>query len=160
MNDIYRPDAADRKLLDLLQTNARTTIEALAEAAGLSTSATHRRLQRLRDQRIILGDIAVLDPKRLGNPITLLVELELERDRPELMPALQAWIAATPSVQQAWQVTGRGDLVLVVVAGSVEEFDVLAERMMEVNRNIRKFTTSVALKTLKRGLRLPIPQTD
>ena len=158
MQDTYRLDAADRKLLDLLQTNARTTIEALAEAASLSTSATHRRLQRLRDQRIILGDIAVLDPKRLGNPITLLVELELERDRPELMPALQAWISATSAVQQAWQVTGRGDLVLVVVAGSVEDFDALAERMMEQNRNIRKFTTSVALKTLKRGLRLPMPE--
>ena len=158
MHDTYRPDAADRKLLDLLQTNARITIEALSEAAGLSTSATHRRLQRLRDQRIILGDISVLDPRKLGNPITLLVELELERDRPELMPTLQAWIAATPSVQQAWQVTGRGDLMLVVVAGSVEDFDALMERMMEHNRNIRKFTTSVALKTLKRGLRLPLPQ--
>ncbi|MDZ7602395.1 MAG: Lrp/AsnC family transcriptional regulator [Hoeflea sp.] len=158
MQDNHRLDAADRKLLDLLQTNARMTIEALSEAAGLSSSATHRRVQRLRELKIIQGDISVLDPRKLGNPITLLVELELERDRPELMPALQAWISATASVQQAWQVTGRGDLVLVVVASSVEDFDSLAEQMMEQNRNIRKFTTSVALKTLKRGLRLPVPQ--
>ncbi|PWV99023.1 Lrp/AsnC family leucine-responsive transcriptional regulator [Hoeflea marina] len=149
-------DAADRKLISLLQDDARRTIEALAQACGLSASATQRRLQRLRDSKVISGEIAVIDPKRLGTRITLLVELELERDRPELMPALQDWIAATDSVQQAWQITGRGDLLLVVVTRSIEEFDGLAERMMEDNRNIRKFTTSVALKTLKRGLRVPV----
>jgi len=160
MGETLKLDAADRKLLELLQTNARITVDALSEATGLSSSATHRRLQRLRDQHVIVGDISVLDPRKLGNPITLLVELELERDRPELMPALQTWIAQTAAVQQAWQVTGRGDLVLVVVATCIEDFDSLAERMMEQNRNIRKFTTSVALKTLKRGLSLPVPEAD
>ncbi len=119
MRENSRFDAADRKLIELLQANARTKVEALAEAAGLSASAAHRRVQRLREQRVILGDISVVDPRKIGSPITLLVELELERDRPELMPALQDWIASTASVQQAWQVTGRGDLVLVVVARSI-----------------------------------------
>ncbi|WP_413709955.1 Lrp/AsnC ligand binding domain-containing protein [Rhizobium sp. Rhizsp82] len=53
-------------------------------------------------------------------------------------------------VQEAWCTSGRGDYTLVILAQSVEHFDVLADRMMELNRNIRKFTTSVVLKTLKR----------
>ena len=30
------------------------------------------------------------------------------------------------------------------------------ERLLAENRNVRKFTTSVALKTLKRGLTVPL----
>jgi Lrp/AsnC family transcriptional regulator, leucine-responsive regulatory protein len=56
-----------------------------------------------------------------------------------------ARIAKTDAVQQAWYVTGCGDLLLA-----------LMERLMTENRNVRKFTTSVALKTLKRGLAVPV----
>jgi Lrp/AsnC family leucine-responsive transcriptional regulator len=149
-------DAADRALLAALQRDASQTLEALAQLAGLSPSATQRRVQRLRENKVIEREVALLDPRKVGQAMTLLVELELERDRPELLPALQAWLARTEAIQQAWYVTGRGDLLLVVLAPSVEDFDALMERLMEANRNVRKFTTSVALKTLKRGLAVPV----
>ena len=148
--------AADKALLVFMQRDALLTLEELSQRVGLSPSATQRRLQRLRDLKVILGDIAVVDPRKVGKPMTLLVELELERDRPELLPALQAWLTASDAVQQAWYVTGRGDLLLVITATSIEDFDNLMERLMEQNRNVRKFTTSVALKTLKRGLAVPV----
>jgi Lrp/AsnC family transcriptional regulator, leucine-responsive regulatory protein len=148
-------NAADKIILRLVQADARVTIDMLAHEAGLSPSAAQRRLQRLRDLKVIIGETAIVDPRKVGQPLTLLVELELERDRPELMPALQAWLVGTDAVQQAWNVTGRGDFLLVVTAASIEDFDALMERLMDANRNVRKFTTSVALKTVKRGLRVP-----
>jgi Lrp/AsnC family transcriptional regulator, leucine-responsive regulatory protein len=144
--------AQDLILLDLLQRDATLTIDALAERAAMSASAAQRRLKRLREDKVILAEVAILDQKAVGQPLTLHVELELERDRPELLPALQQWIGRTPHVQEAWYVTGRGDLMLVVTAASIEAFDAFMERMLADNRNIRKFTTSVVLKTLKRGL--------
>jgi len=147
---------ADRAILRLMQQDARTTIEEIARRIGLSISATQRRLQRLREDKVILGDISVVDPKRLGQGVTMLVELELERDRPEMLPGLQQWIARTTQIQQAWYVTGRGDYTLVVVVASIDAFDALMERLTTDNRNIRKFTTSVVLKTVKRGLAVPV----
>jgi Lrp/AsnC family transcriptional regulator, leucine-responsive regulatory protein len=149
-------DAADRKLLRLLQTNARQTLEALARKAGVSTSAAQRRLTRLRDSGVISAEVAVLDPKKVGGLLTFLVQLELERDRPELLPDLKRWIDKSEHIQQAWYVTGQGDCLLVVNASGVEDYDALMERFMAENRNVRKFTTSVALKTLKRGLSVPV----
>jgi Lrp/AsnC family transcriptional regulator, leucine-responsive regulatory protein len=142
----------DRAILHEMQQDARLTIGVLAERVGLSPSSTQRRLQRLRDDKVILRDVALVDHKRVGPNVTLLVELELERDRPELLQALHQWIAATSEVQQAWCLTGRGDYTLVIVADSIEHFDQLAERMMSGNPNIRKFTTSVVLKHLKQSL--------
>jgi Lrp/AsnC family leucine-responsive transcriptional regulator len=147
---------ADAAILRIVQQDARTTIENIAHRVGLSVSSTQRRLQRLREEKVITGEVAVVDPKRIGSHVAMLVELELERDRPELLPALHQWLAKAPEVQQAWSITGRGDYTLVVLSSSIEAFDALMERMLGDNRNIRKFTTSVVLKTLKRSLAVPI----
>jgi Lrp/AsnC family transcriptional regulator, leucine-responsive regulatory protein len=149
-------DDADRALLRLVQADARLTLEQLAHQAGLSSSAVQRRLQRFRDTGIITREIALVDPAKVGRPMTFLVELELERDRHQLLPQLHAWIAAETAVQQAFYVTGRGDYLLVILQPDAEAFDMLMERMTEQNPNIRKFTTSLALKTVKRGMMVPI----
>lgn len=147
---------ADRNILKLMQKDATITLSELAERAGLSPSSAQRRLQKLREEKVILRDVSVVDPKKVGGAVSMLVEVELERDRPELLPSFQRWVAETPEVQEAWGTSGRGDYTLVILAQSVEHFDVLADRMMDLNPNIRKFTTSVVLKTLKRGLVVPI----
>jgi Lrp/AsnC family leucine-responsive transcriptional regulator len=152
-NDLSETDAA---ILRIVQQDARTTIETIAHRVGLSVSTAQRRLQRLREDKVIIGEVAVLDPKRIGCNVTMLVEIELERDRPELLPALHQWLGKAPEVQQAWSITGRGDYTLVVLSSSIEAFNMFMERMMDDNRNIRKFTTRVVLKTLKRGLAVPI----
>jgi Lrp/AsnC family leucine-responsive transcriptional regulator len=146
----------DATILALLQKDAGITMMELAEHVGLSTSSVQRRVQRLREAKVIIRDVSIIDPKKISPSITLLVELELEKDRPELLSSLHLWIARTAEVQQAWCLTGRGDYTLVMVVGTIEHFDRLAERMMVENPNVRKFTTSVALKTLKRTLELPI----
>ncbi|MBW9115264.1 Lrp/AsnC family transcriptional regulator [Rhizobium cauense] len=146
----------DREILKLMQQDATITLGVLAERVGLSPSSAQRRLQKLREERVILRDVSIVDPRKVGRPVSMLVEVELERDRPELLPPFMRWVTETPEVQEAWGTSGRGDYTLVITAQSVEHFDALADRMMELNRNIRKFTTSVVLKTLKRGLAVPV----
>lgn len=147
---------ADRAILRLMQQDATITLSALAERAGVSPSAAQRRLQKLREDKVILRDVSVVDPRKVGSVVAMLVEVELERDRPELLPPFLRWVSETPEVQEAWGTSGRGDYTLVILCQSVDHFDRLADRMMECNANIRKFTTSVVLKTLKRGLVVPV----
>jgi Lrp/AsnC family transcriptional regulator, leucine-responsive regulatory protein len=156
MNNTTTIDEADRSLLQLLQRDARQTIEALASKTNLSTSAVQRRLQRLRDDKIIVAEVVVVASRAFGQMLTFIVELELERDRPELMPTLLKWMNGEEAIQQSWYVTGRGDYMLVVLTPDVEAFDVLMDKLMDQNRNVRKFTTSLALRTVKQSLRIPI----
>ena len=144
--------ASDLALLAAVQENADLTLDQLADRAGLSASAVQRRLKKLRDAGVIQRTVALLDPKAVGQTLSLIVELELERDRHDLLPPLQAWIAREAAIQNAWFVTGRGDLVLSMTAASIESFDAFMERMLADHRVIRKYTTSVVLKTLKRSL--------
>jgi Lrp/AsnC family leucine-responsive transcriptional regulator len=107
---------ADRNILRLMQQDATITLSELAEQVGLSPSSAQRRLQKLREDKVILRDVSIVDPKKVGGAVSMLVEVELERDRPELLPPFQRWVAETPEVQEAWGTSGRGDYTLVILA--------------------------------------------
>lgn len=149
-------DHIDRKLLRLLQENARLPAEKIGTAIGLSPSAVQRRISRLRENGAIAAEVAVLDAKAVGFPLSMIVDVEVERERPELLAEFKRWIAREDAIQEAWYVTGDCDFVLVVAARNVEDYDALMQRLVSENRNIRRFRTRVALGTLKRGATLPL----
>jgi Lrp/AsnC family transcriptional regulator, leucine-responsive regulatory protein len=153
-------DLTDRILLDALQRDARVKIETLADRVGLSASAVQRRIVRLRETGAIAGECVVLDPKAVGNRITVIVELMLERERSALAEGLKRWLAAAEEVQSAWGVTGETDFVLVVTAPDLESYERFTRRMMDENEVIREFRSSVALTRLKHSLFVPVLAAD
>ena len=74
-------DASDVTILRLLQRDARIGLEALAEEAGLSVASVQRRVKSLRARKVITGDVALVDPAKVGMPMTFVVMVELERER-------------------------------------------------------------------------------
>jgi Lrp/AsnC family leucine-responsive transcriptional regulator len=149
-------DDLDRKILGVLQQDARRPADLIGAEIGLSASAVQRRIGRLREEAVITAEVAIVDPKSLGRSLTMIVDVEVERERPELLAVLKRWIAAEPAVQEAWYVTGDGDFVLVITARDVEDYDALMQKLVSENANVRRFRTRVALGTLKRGCRVPV----
>lgn len=158
--DVMDLDRFDRQLLNLVQQDAAQTADRLAEQVGLSPSAIQRRLKRMREQGVILRDIAILEPRAVGRPTFFVVSLEVERERPELLAQLREWITRRAEIQQAFYVTGETDYVLVITAADTEAFDALMSRLVKENPNVRRFTTNVVLGLLKQGLTIPVPLDD
>jgi len=150
-------DRFDRQLLNLVQEDSGQTAERLAEQVELSPSAIQRRLRRLRDEGVIIRDCAIVDPAVVGRPNFFVVALQVERERADLLAQLRKWLAAEPHIQQAFYVTGEADFILVVTCPDTEAYEALMSRMMSANANVRRYTTSVALGVVKRGLTLPVP---
>ena len=153
-------DRFDRQLLALVQQDAALTAEQLAEQVSLSPSAIQRRLKRLREQGVIVRQIAVLDAAQVGRPTTFIAGLQVDSERPEPMARLRAWLAAESAVQQAFYVTGEADFVLIVTAADAAAYETLMTRLLTDNANVRRYTTQVAMGVLKRGLALPVPGGD
>jgi DNA-binding Lrp family transcriptional regulator len=151
-------DELDRRILALVQQDARRPAEAIGAEIGLSASAVQRRIARLREEAVITAEVAIVDPKTVGRSLTLIVDIEVERERPELMAVLKRRIAEEPAIQEAWYVTGDGDFVLIVTARDVEDYDALMQKLVTENSNVRRFRTRVALGTLKRGCRVPVDE--
>jgi Lrp/AsnC family transcriptional regulator, leucine-responsive regulatory protein len=149
-------DKFDRGILAILQRDARRSAELIGAAIGLSASAVQRRIARLRDEAVITAEVAIVDAGVMGRPLTLIVDVEVERERPELLVSLKHWIAAEPAIQEAWYVTGESDYVLIITARDVGEYDALMKKLVAENANVRRFQTRVALGTLKRGQLVPM----
>jgi Lrp/AsnC family leucine-responsive transcriptional regulator len=149
-------DRFDRQLLNLVQADAGRTADQLSEHVALSPSAIQRRLRRLKDDGVIVRETAIVDPRHVGRPTFFIVSVQVERERPELLARLRAWLADQDEVQQAFYVTGEADFILVIAAPNTEAFDGLMAAMVADNPNVLRFTTNVALSTVKRSLFVPI----
>lgn len=149
-------DTFDRALLRLLQADARMTSEALGAAVGLSASAVQRRLRQLRDCGAIRREIAVLDPAQLGRPITVIVQVVLERGRADIVDDFGRRAEESAEVQHCYHVTGEYDFLLVLSLRDMDEYQRLTRRLFYGNPHIQRFQTSVVIDTMKSGLQIPL----
>lgn len=149
-------DAIDLRLLDLVQRDATLTNEKLGERVAASASAVHRRLGKMRRAGVIRAVVTVVDQVAVGRPLSFVVGLEIERKQPDLYDRLQRWLISEDAVQQAYNVTGSSDFVIVVTAATVEGYDALMDRLLASNPNVKKYSTNVVLRSFKKSLFVPV----
>ena len=149
-------DEIDRRLLDLLQADARQSLERLAGEVGLSGPAVQRRIKRLRETGVIVRDVVEIDPAAVGLAMTFIVIVELERERADQVDAFGRKASKEPLVQQCYYVTGEGDFVLVALAQSMDDFEAMTRRLFFDDANVRRFRTSVVMDKCLRSLSIPV----
>ena len=142
-------DRIDRKILVALQRNNRIPNLELAELVGLSPPACLKRVKRLREEGVIIGDVSIINPELAGNTMTLIVSVEMERDRADIYQVFRKSILKAPEVTQSYQISGSYDFMLVVTVKDIQGYEQFLERVLRTDLNIRKFHTSVSLRTVK-----------
>jgi Lrp/AsnC family leucine-responsive transcriptional regulator len=150
-------DATDRRLLELLQTDAALSNQELAAAAHTSPATALRRVRRLVDAGVIERRVALLNPDRLGHGLTALVEITLDRQGAEHLDAFEQRIASDDEVQQLWRVSPGPDFVLVVHCADMPGYQTLAQRLFTQDANVRNVKAYFAVKRAKFEPRLKLP---
>lgn len=151
-------DRLDRKILAVLQTNNRIANVDLAEEVGLSPPACLKRVKRLREGKVIVGDVSIINPVLAGNKMTLIVSIEMERDRGDIYSIFRQSIEKAPEVTQCYQITGGYDFMLIVSVPDIQAYERFIERVLHQDTNIRKFHTSVSTKTVKFSTQVNLDQ--
>ncbi len=113
-------DQIDRKLIAILQENARMPLKAIASQVFLSAPAVSARIEKLETQKLIQGYHAEIDQQKLGYHITAFISLELSaQQKGEFYP----FIAACPNVLECNCVTGIYSMLIKVAFPSTQELD-------------------------------------
>lgn len=142
-------DDLDRRILSALQKDNRISFAELAELVGSSAASCMRRVNKLRADGVIVADISLVNPKAVGKSLTLVVTVELDRERLDLVDDFKRAMRAAKEVTQCYMVTGDSDFVLVVAVEDVEAFDVFVETKFYTNPNVRKFRSVITLDQVK-----------
>lgn len=150
-------DSFDLAILEILQTDCTLPHRVIGERVNLSTASVQRRIRRMESEGTILGQMAQVDPKAVGLPLTIVVEVALKSEAAGRTEEIKRIFRDAQEVQQCYYVTGEVDFVLIVMVGDMEEYEDLTHRLFFANENIEKFKSFVAMDRTKATMRVNIP---
>jgi DNA-binding Lrp family transcriptional regulator len=149
-------DDLDRKILDRYQHDTRAPAQAIGQAIGLSAAAVQRRIKRMRDDGVILAEVATVAPERVGYGLTCVVGVRLKHEGSAESRGFKAKMLRHRRVQQCYSVTGEVDYMLVVLSRDIRDFETFAQATLYSDDNVRTFTTFVVLDRVKFTTATPI----
>lgn len=148
MRKIPDLDRFDRRLLALVREDNLQPARILADKVGLSLSAVLRRLRRLREEKVIVADIAVVNPALTGSALTMHVLVRMQQAGPQTMDNFAREIVHHPEITGAWDVTGGDDFLLKVQVGTMEDYDRFTRRALGEDKGVHSFTTMIAIRNI------------
>ena len=133
-------DETDQRILTMLEADGRATLAQLAQATGLSVSATQSRVQKLEKRGVIKGYRAVLDYELRGLPISAFVSVtpldySQEADIPGKLHELEG-------VVSCYSIAGAPSFMLVVRVSSPSKLEELLNR---IHRTVPVSTESTVI---------------
>jgi Lrp/AsnC family transcriptional regulator for asnA, asnC and gidA len=107
-------DALDRKILQLIQKDARIPFLEVARACNVSGAAIHQRIQKLTQLGILKGSQFIIDPEKIGYETCAYVGLYLKD--PENFDAVVDKLRQIPEVTECHYTTGGYDMFIKIYA--------------------------------------------
>ena len=148
-------DELDRKILHEVQLNNQLTSAQLSDKVGLSPTSAQRRLNRLRRDGIIEGDVSIVSSDAVGRSMTMMVDVQLERERSDIIDHFKKSVRKEPTVMSAYYVTGDTDFVLIVAVRDMKEYETFTRNFLYDNPDIKGFKTTVVMDRIKASFYVP-----
>ncbi|RUW52245.1 Lrp/AsnC family transcriptional regulator [Mesorhizobium sp. M1A.F.Ca.ET.072.01.1.1] len=120
-------DAADLKILRLLEKDARTSTAELARAVGLSAPSVAERIRKLQENGVIQAYTVKINPTALGMKLSAWLRI---RPVPGQLAVVAGIIRDLPEIAQCDRVTGEDCFIALAHVGSVAELERVIDRII------------------------------
>lgn len=151
-------DRADGVLLEALQDDSSRSVAQLAELAGMSSSACHRRIKALEESGIITGYAAQVDSGRLGLKLQAFVEITLTSQSREAMDRFEAAVGHFEDILECHLMSGQADYLLRVAATDLEQYDRIHRDCLARLPGVSAMRSAFAIRRIKRWQGYPVPR--
>ena len=146
----------DRRILENLQNDARLSNVDLARKVGLSPSPCLRRVARLQESGVIRGYATLVDAEAVGLPVSIFVNVSLEKQIETALETFETEIRARPEVMECYLMTGDADYLLRVVTSDLSAYErFLLDHLTRIP-GVKSIKSSFALKQVAYCTALPI----
>ncbi len=151
-------DRADTAIIVALQQDSSRSIAQLAELAGVSASACHRRIRTLEESGVITGYRAQVDARRLGLKLQAFVEITLTGQNREAMDRFEAAVADFDDILECHLMSGNADYLLRVAAVDLDQFDHIHRECLARLPGVSSMRSSFSIRPIKRWTGYPVPR--
>ncbi|MGB3618618.1 MAG: Lrp/AsnC family transcriptional regulator [Catalinimonas sp.] len=151
-------DQIDRKILQILQKNAKITNAQLSKEIGLSPAPTLERVKKLENSGVIMSYHAKLNLHEIGLGVTTFVQVTLVGHKKQFIEGFVSQINAIPEVIECHHITGQGDFLLKIVASDIPRYQqLMLEHISEIDE-IDSMVSIIILQTFKDSRGVPVPE--
>ncbi len=149
-------DEIDCRILAALQENARISNVDLASQVGISPSPCWRRVRDLEQEGVISRYVTLVDPGSVGLPVSVFIQVSLERQVETALEAFESAVLSRPEVMECYLMTGDADYLLRVVVADLAAYErFLMDHLTRVP-SVASIKSSFALKQIKYRTALPV----
>ncbi len=149
-------DRHEKKILEILQEDARISSSDLADRVGLSQSPCWRRVNMLEESGVIRKRVVLVDRKKVGLRAQVFAQVKLSAHGRAHLADFEAAIADIPEVIECYVLMGTVDFLLRVVTVDIESYESLFFEKLSRLPGVQEITSSIALSEIKNSTALPI----
>lgn len=153
-------DKIDRKILAILQQDARIAITDLADRVGLSVTPCGERVKRLEKERIILGYHARLDPQAIELALLVFVEIKLSAKSGAIFEQFKREIIKLPSVLECHLVSGDFDYLIKARIPKMADYRKLLGDILLTLPGAQESRSYIVMEEVKETLILPLADAE
>lgn len=144
-------DEFDKKIIHLLVSDGRISVNELSERINLSPTPVSRRLKRLESEGVIKSYSALIDERRLGFSFSVFVSVRLEKQIDDELAHFETAVTSMPEVVDCWLMTGNHDYLLRVVTRDIEDFERFLVGQLTRVHGVASIESSIPLRRVKSG---------
>ncbi len=148
-------DGLDKKILHSLQADSSIGVVELGEKVGLSHNACWRRIRRLQKAGIITAQVALLDRKRVGLPVTVFVFVRTSQHDDEWLEGFSHGISEMPEVVEFHRLSGELDYILKLHVRDIEDYDRVYKKLIRI-APLSDVSSSFSMEEIKYTTALPV----
>ncbi len=147
---------ADRRLLDALQRDVTPSQNELADMAGMSRTSCWRRIRDLEKSGVIEKQVALLNPRKLGFQIHVLLTVAIVEHTDENRDSFEAHVQTLPEVTECYSISGERDYMLQVVVTDMDAYNDFINSQILHHPAVRSASSTFALRRIKYSTALPL----
>lgn len=149
-------DPYDRKILEMLQANARTTTKEIAAALDLSVTPTYERIKRLERKGYIRQYVALVDSHKVGKELTVLASVGLKEHSREHLNRFVEQISPLPEVMECYYVAGSFDYIVKVMVNDMAAYQHFLVNKLAAIENIGHVQSYFVMTEIKHSTAIPL----
>ena len=152
----YTLDSTDRRILRVIQEEARVSNSELAERVGLSPSPCWRRVRALEENGVIERYVTLVNAKAVGLPINVFATVTLEKQAESALELFEKAVKKRPEVMECNLMTGEFDYLLRVVVPDLAAYERFLMDHLTRIKGIASIKSSFSLKQVSYKTALPL----
>tara|TARA_B100000902_G_scaffold371485_1_gene397575 strand:- start:2389 stop:2832 length:444 start_codon:yes stop_codon:yes gene_type:complete len=138
-------DDIDKKIIKVLEDDARTSLRKISELVDVSLGTVSNRVKRMEKNGIIRGYSVILDPDKIGWELNVVIGLRIQKGR---LIEIQERIAKDSRVHGVYDVTGDFDSMVIARAKNRKDLDDLSKNVLSID-GVERSITHLVLNTVK-----------